>query len=98
MVRESSTNSYDLLCPREAMFFKVIGQVQEGASLQVMAVTEDDQQTLLLHKQKDDYILKDSQTNTAPLASNFPQLCLTLKRRLVIFDCCFEGVRIREEQ
>lgn len=37
------TDPCDLLRPREAVFLKVIGQVQEGASLQVLAVTEDDQ-------------------------------------------------------
>lgn len=41
------------------MFLKVIGQVQEGMPLQVMAVTEDDQQTLLLHKQKHVYTLRN---------------------------------------
>lgn len=43
------TNLSDLLCSSEAVFLKVIGQVQEGASLQVLAVTKDDQETLLLH-------------------------------------------------
>lgn len=42
------------------MLFKAVGQVQEGASLQVMAVTEDDQETLLLQKRKHDFILMDS--------------------------------------
>lgn len=37
------TDLCDLLSPREAVFLKVIGQVQEGAPLQVLAVTEDDQ-------------------------------------------------------
>lgn len=37
-----NTDLRDFLRPREALFLKVIGQVQEGASLQVMAVTEDD--------------------------------------------------------
>lgn len=45
------TDPCDLLGPREAVFLEVIGQVQEGASLQVLAVTEDDQQTLLLYTQ-----------------------------------------------
>lgn len=36
------------------MFLKVIGQVQEGASLQIVAVTEDDQETMLLHTNQKD--------------------------------------------
>lgn len=47
----SKTDPSDLLRPREAVLLKVIGQVQEGVSLQVLAVTEDDEQTLLLQTQ-----------------------------------------------
>lgn len=36
------------------MFLKVVGQVQEGASLQILAVTKDDQETLLLHTNQKD--------------------------------------------
>lgn len=43
------TDLSDLLCSSKTMFLKVISQVQEGASLQVLAVTEDDQETLVLH-------------------------------------------------
>lgn len=45
------TDLCDLLDSCEAMFLKVIGQVQEGVSLQVLAVTEDDQEALFLHTQ-----------------------------------------------
>lgn len=45
----NNTDLSDLLCPSEAVLLKVIGQVQKGASLQIVAVTEDDQETLLLH-------------------------------------------------
>ncbi len=40
---ESNTDPCDLLGPCQAVFLKVIGQVQEGPSLQVLTVTEDDQ-------------------------------------------------------
>ena len=45
------TDPCDLLGSCEAVFLKVMSQVQEGTSLQILAVTEDDQQTLLLQKQ-----------------------------------------------
>lgn len=48
---ERHTDPCDLLDPREAVFLEVIGQVQEGVFLQVLAVTEDDEETLLLYTQ-----------------------------------------------
>lgn len=48
----SETDPSDLLRPREAVLLQVIGQVQEGVSLQVLTVTEDDEETLLLKHQE----------------------------------------------
>lgn len=50
----NNTDLSDLFCSSEAVFLKVIGQVQKGASLQIVAVTEDDQETLLLHTNQKD--------------------------------------------
>lgn len=43
-----STNLCDLVSPGEAVFLKVFSHVKEGVFLQVLTVTQDDQQTLLL--------------------------------------------------
>lgn len=51
---DKDTDLSDLLCSSKAVLLKVISQVQEGASLQVLAVTEDDQETLLLHTDQND--------------------------------------------
>ena len=45
----SLTNPCDLLCACESMLLKVLGKVDKGVFLQVLAVAEDDQQTLFLH-------------------------------------------------
>lgn len=42
------TDPIDLLCPCQAVLLEVVGQVQEGVPFQVLAVTQDDQQALLL--------------------------------------------------
>ena len=44
-----STHPCDLLSPGESVLLKVFSQIKEGVFLQVLTVTEDDQQTLLLH-------------------------------------------------
>lgn len=50
-LRQSCTDLCDLLSAREAVLLEVISQVQEGAPLQILAVAEDDEETLLLHTQ-----------------------------------------------
>ena len=48
-VTECHTDPYYLFCACETMFLKVLGQVEEGVSVQVLTITEGDQQALLLN-------------------------------------------------
>lgn len=59
-LRQSCTDLCDLLSSREAVLLEVISQVQEGAPLQILAVTEDDQETLLLHTHRQTHLNFDA--------------------------------------
>lgn len=40
---------YDLLCRGKAVLLQVLSQIEKRVSLQILTVTEDDEETLLLH-------------------------------------------------
>lgn len=39
----------DLLCSGETVLLQVLSQIEKRVSLQILTVTEDDEETLLLH-------------------------------------------------